>query len=489
METAQPAGRAIARLLFDPRGRVARTSFAFAAAALGALKIGVDFIVAEHVLGSDWSWRNYLFSTLERPMNGGVLPTAAELTGMLSIAAPFAWIGVALMAKRLRSAGCPVWLVIFFFVPFAKYFLFAILCTLPAAPAEAQDEPSRATRGRNWIPVNPFASAAIAVVVTSGVGVLLIALSVKLQFAATYGGWLFLGLPFVMGFIAAYILGVGGPRRLRESIGAALMTLLICGVVLLAIAIEGIICLVMAAPIAICEATAGAWIAHILHESVWRRRGRGSSIAAAIATLPLLMLAEHHGEAPARVFSVTSEVAIDAPRSLVWQHVIAFGELPPPQELIFRAGVAYPKHATIDGSGVGAVRHCVFSTGAFVEPITVWDEPARLAFDVREQPDPLRELSPYRDLQTPHLEDYFKSVRGEFRLVEAGPDRTVLLGTTWYQNKIEPQFYWRYWSDLLIHRIHMRVLEHIKREAEDAVQPPALTHAERRSIVSNRTAP
>ena len=24
---------------------------------------------------------------------------------------------------------------------------------------------------------------------------------------------------------------------------------------------------------------------------------------------------------------------------------------------------------------VGAVRHCIFSTGPFVEPITVWDEP------------------------------------------------------------------------------------------------------------------
>jgi hypothetical protein len=186
---------------------------------------------------------------------------------------------------------------------------------------------------------------------------------------------------------------------------------------------------------------------------------------------------------------VTSAVEVAAPRELVWCHVIAFGELPPPRELLFRAGIAYPKHATISGSGVGAVRHCVFSTGAFVEPITVWDEPAHLAFDVREQPDPLRELSPYRDIRTPHLEGYFRSVRGEFRLIDAGAGRTVLQGTTWYEQRIEPQFYWRYWTDLLIHRIHLRVLEHIKHEAEHAPPITSLTGDNRRPMIANTAAP
>ena len=31
---------------------------------------------------------------------------------------------------------------------------------------------------------------------------------------------------------------------------------------------------------------------------------------------------------------------------------------------------------------------------------------------------------------------------------------------------MEPQAYWKLWSDVLIHKIHMRVLEEIKREAE-----------------------
>jgi hypothetical protein len=52
--------------------------------------------------------------------------------------------------------------------------------------------------------------------------------------------------------------------------------------------------------------------------------------------------------------------------------VIEFSKLPPPQEAIFKLGIAYPMRAQIAGHGPGAIRHCVFSTGAFVEPIEVW---------------------------------------------------------------------------------------------------------------------
>ena len=38
---------------------------------------------------------------------------------------------------------------------------------------------------------------------------------------------------------------------------------------------------------------------------------------------------------------------------------------------------------------------------------------------------------------------------------------------TWYKLDIRPHAYWTIWSDWLIHRIHHRVLRHIKRLAED----------------------
>jgi hypothetical protein len=45
----------------------------------------------------------------------------------------------------------------------------------------------------------------------------------------------------------------------------------------------------------------------------------------------------------------------------------------------------------------------------------------------------------------------------------ASSDCHDLEGTTWYTNKMRPAAYWQLWSDMAIHRIHLRVLDHIKR--------------------------
>ena len=101
---------------------------------------------------------------------------------------------------------------------------------------------------------------------------------------------------------------------------------------------------------------------------------------------------------------------MNAPPEKVWNHVVTFSELPPAEDWLFSLGIACPTCATIEGTGVGAIRHCNFTTGAFVEPITVWDEPNRLAFDVISQPPPMKELSPY-DIHPPHLDGHLESKR------------------------------------------------------------------------------
>ncbi len=122
--------------------------------------------------------------------------------------------------------------------------------------------------------------------------------------------------------------------------------------------------------------------------------------------------------------------------------------------------------ARIEGQGVGAIRYCEFTTGSFVEPITVWDAPHRLAFDVTEQPDPMVELTPYRSIRPPHLKSSFRSQRGEFRLIPQPDGRTLLQGSTWYTVGMRPQTYWTFWTDWIVHEIHMRVLWHIREVAQ-----------------------
>ena len=191
----------------------------------------------------------------------------------------------------------------------------------------------------------------------------------------------------------------------------------------------------------------------------------GSATAMVIA-LPVLALFPVVSPMPAEVAPVVTQLEIDASPEVVWPHVIGFAPLAPPEHWLFKAGVAAPVRARIEGEGVGAIRYCEFTTGAFVEPITTWDPPHHLAFDVTEQPPSMRELSIWSTVHAPHIDGGLVSERGEFRLEGLPGGRTRLTGTTWYALDFAPEPYWRLWSDAIVHLIHERVLEHIATLAE-----------------------
>lgn len=48
-------------------------------------------------------------------------------------------------------------------------------------------------------------------------------------------------------------------------------------------------------------------------------------------------------------------------------------------------------------------------------------------------------------------------------------NHTELEDTAWYQVDMTVDIYWKNWSDLVIRRIHKRVLNHIKKETNDQI--------------------
>ncbi|HEY8240256.1 MAG TPA: hypothetical protein VIH35_02365, partial [Kiritimatiellia bacterium] len=196
-------------------------------------------------------------------------------------------------------------------------------------------------------------------------------------------------------------------------------------------------------------------------------RGQTTRQACAmLLVLPALMGAEERAHVAPALHSVTTCVDVRAPPESVWRNVVSFPEITTEPEWLFRQGISCPMRARIEGRGIGAIRYCEFTTGAFVEPITAWDEPRRLAFDVTENPLPMREWSPYGDVHPPHLDGFMQSKKGQFELVPLADGGTRLVGTTWYSHGLWPSTYWKWWSDAIIHRIHLRVLHHIKDVAE-----------------------
>jgi hypothetical protein len=226
---------------------------------------------------------------------------------------------------------------------------------------------------------------------------------------------------------------------------------------------EGIICLVMALPIGLFFTWLGHWVAYKLLQS--RAANVSATIILLFLSVPSLMAFENAQPDTEEVRSVLTSIEINASPEQVWKNVIAFPRLKDPTEFIFKTGIAYPIDATIDGSGIGAIRHCNFSTGSFVEPVTVWKEPGLLKFTVVDQPEPMKEMSFY-DIHPNHLHGYWVSKQGQFQLTRLTNGHTLLEGTTWYVNRIKPGIYWTVWSDYIVHKIHQRVLNHIKVQSE-----------------------
>ncbi|MES1245944.1 MAG: SRPBCC family protein [Acidobacteriota bacterium] len=282
-----------------------------------------------------------------------------------------------------------------------------------------------------------------------------------------YGLVLFLGFPLILGFGAVlfYEWRLGSGAFGERSLIAAIVAVAGCATGLLTSGVEGAVCILMAAPLALPIAALGGFLAHVLHT----RFGEGHPVLPLLILFlaaPVLMGAEAAVAPEPELFRVTTAVEVDAPPETVWRHVVSFSELPPPKEWLFRTGIAYPMRAEIRGRGVGAVRYCVFSTGAFVEPIEVWDEPRQLQFSVADNPAPMEEWSPRGSIHPPHLDGFLMSEKGRFDLEELPGGRTRLVGTTWYRHGLFPSGYWRLWSDGILHRIHLRVLDHVKRLSE-----------------------
>jgi uncharacterized membrane protein YhaH (DUF805 family) len=449
-------------------GRVDRATYASVGVSAFALKFLVDWLVVTRLFGRSWSLLSYWrpFGAISG-IHGLRLEDRVFAGTMLLIAVPFIWLGLAMTVKRLRDAGEPTWVAALFFAPIANLLFFLALSLKPSA-VETRREEGAPWPGPSfldtWVPKSRPGNALVSIAITAAIGFGLTLLGT--QVVATYGWGLFVGLPFCLGLFAVLMHSYREPRGYGECVAVAVLPVLMLGAILLLVAIEGIICILMAAPLALLLALLGGSLGYVIQAAHWGRRNAPAILSIAVLLTPGFYGIEHFMRPQAGVFEVKSAIEINAPPYKVWDKVVAFAEIPPPQETLFRAGIAYPIRAEIIGHGPGAVRLCVFSTGPFVEPITIWDEPHLLRFSVSANPAPLNELKPYGHIEPRHLHGYFESHQGQFLLTELPGDRTRVEGTTWYSHSMWPETYWLWWSDYVIHRIHMRVLGHIRLEVE-----------------------
>ena len=360
--------------------------------------------------------------------------------------------------RRAVDAGASPGIALLFFLPGVNVVLMLLLCLPPTRHYPAGTAPP----ARLIVGKERMQSAMLGVAASLAITVISVVVAIYLR--RRYSAGLFLGVPFTIGYISSYIYNYRVDRPAGESVGLALASVSIAAGAMVVFALEGLICIGMALPIAWAIALPGAVLGRVM-----ARRGMlgstGPGGAGMALVVPLLLGVEPRATPPTH--EVVTVVEIAAPPEVVWRRVVMFPELPPPNELLFRAGVAAPVRARIEGSGVGAIRYCDFTTGSFVEPITAWDENRLLAFDITAQAPPMTELSPYRNVNPPHLDGYFRATHGEFRLTPLPGGRTRLEGRTTYVVDMFPQRYWTLPAGRIVAAIHERVLRHIAALAEE----------------------
>ena len=462
-------------------GTISPRSYFLIGFLLTLLKQVLDRVVASGLFGKPWSPLTYALTG----EIGGVFSLNRDeqifYATMLAVALPFLVIGLVLTVRRLRDAGWPLWCVLLFFAPMPINIVFFIVLSL--APSREQvvvgtvgdviDGPVPAfskvkSPRRDSRPRFSYVRALLAILAPLPVAAVAVYLSAHVL--RDYGWSLFVGVPFVLPMVSVVIYGYRRDITSMECTQLGWLWILLVLILLVVSASEGLICIIMLLPLAIPVVMLGVMVGYLIIEY-----GPGEPPDLTKLGAYTARTAAHDGGAEHLVrpepllFTCETSVVVNAPPEIVWRHVVSFADLDPPTDWLFRTGLAYPIRARIDGQGVGAVRRCEFSTGSFIEPIKVWDEPRLLRFAVTSNPAPMKEWNPLFEIHPPHLDGFLVSKNGQFLLTPLPGGKTLLAGSTLYQHGLWPAAYWRLWSDPIIHRIHDRVLRHVKRLAESEI--------------------
>ena len=405
---------------------------------------------------------------------------------------PFVLIAVSMSIRRAADVGWSPWWGLAILVPILNYVAMFVLSLASSREEKAAEEariaksqsesvfqpPEPADQKEQFVrfPNEPDAGILPAFYTALSLGVML---QVVVGMASVwlfneYGLILFFTTPFFAGAVSGAVFNANCRRRVGTLCLLITVMNIASYIAMLCVGLDGAICLFMAFPLLGPLSFFGGLAGRAITTTNLRSRPEHPGMIASMLLLPMALLLEpldDHRE----LHRVDTTVMINAGTTEVWNQVIAFPEIEEKPAWFFRAGIAAPIRARIVGRGVGACRYCEFTTGPFVEPITVWDEPAsdrdpgRLAFDVQSQPLPMVEWTPFSGLHPPHLDDGFVSRRGQFVLEPISATETQLTGTTWYDIDVRPRMYWRIWATPTIHAIHERVLGHIQQQCEKSL--------------------
>lgn len=443
---------------FSLEGELSRPAYAAASAVAffsqHALVALVLTTLGEPLTPPPWFWFTPLRAIVlsNQALSPTVLLAAAAVTLLID------WLLVVLAFRRARQARGHPGLSALVVAPGLQVFVMLWLCFAPPGSLSPAPPETDARWAVDW----RSTATASALGMLAGVILSIAAVAFSTLVLHLYGYGLFIASPFVIGMTTAYLANrhadVGGNR----TITLVLCSLGLGGLALLGLAFEGVICLLIASPLIAAMGVVGGLLGRALARMGTRRRG-GSLMS--IAFVPLLMVGE--AALPPRAdFDNVASIEVDAPPAAVWDAVVHMGPIPDAPAAPFRWGLAYPMRGEIMGTGVGALRRGVFSTGVAYEKVTEWEPDRKLSFIVLSDPPTMREFSPYQHVNAPHQSGYFKTLDARFTITPLADGKTRLSLATRHELDLEPALYWTPFAIWATYANKARVLRHFRQQAE-----------------------
>jgi len=276
--------------------------------------------------------------------------------------------------------------------------------------------------------------------------------------------FLFLG-PIVIGMLTIHRTEAVKPVKIWQWIVLPWLSVTLALFVLWLTFMEGSICILMAAPVAFACSSIGGIII-----GIWGRLHKPSNrTLTCIAVLPFVLApAEARLNAPTQTRTVSSQIRIHAPATVIWQNIervpaIAPSELQP--NWTHRIGFPRPIEATLSYEGVGGIRHASFERGLlFIETINAWEPQHRIAFTIKA--DSAHIPSTTLDEHVTIGGRYFDVLNGEYTL-EPLPNGDTMLHLISHQ-RLSTDFngYAGAWTDAVMQSLQTSILQVIQHRCE-----------------------
>lgn len=363
---------------------------------------------------------------------------------------------VALSFRRARVINGVEVMTVFMIVPVFQMLGLLYFCLAPAHDIKTQINNEIFDSSEE---ITDSTTKAALIGLLSGVGLCLATVLTSVSLGL-YGASLFLGAPFIIGITTSFIVNKKKIVSFGHTLGIVCSALLFGSFALLGFAIEGFMCLIMASPIIFLMGSVGALLGRSIAKMTYHR-----STMMSLSLFPLMLVVELVSP-PHSHFESAESIDVAAPPAAVWDSVVHMGPIPDAPAIPFRWGLAYPMRGEIMGTGVGAIRRGIFSTGTAYERVTEWQPNYKLSFIVLSDPPSMNELMPYSHINTPHTQGYFRTRDARFTITPLANGKTRLTLATQHDLNLAPEPYWVPMAQWAIHANKVRVLRHFKDQAE-----------------------